>query len=199
MEYNSECERRVIPHKAGFLIGLAAVLLPCMATAQDWNGIYGGLSLGYGLHDTNHRFGNMAPSGSSDPDGFLYGGFAGYGYQTGQTVIGVEVNIEGSTASGSYSNFSGISSRGRAELNMQGSIRGILGYAGNLGTRPALFYGAVGWAVGDFDFKGGPAGAPFGPGYSDTLNGLTLGLGINTRLGNNISIRTEYTYTDYGT
>jgi len=46
-------------------------------------------------------------------------------------------------------------------LNSQGAIRGILGYAGKLGRFPALFYGAVGWAYGDFDFRGGPgAGGP---------------------------------------
>jgi outer membrane immunogenic protein len=183
--------------RLGFL-GLTMLLVPGMSAAQEWDGFYGGLSLGYTALDTTHNFSNGAPSGSSDPDGALYGGFAGYGVQTGQLVLGIEANIEGSSASGSFSNSTGITSRGRAELNIQGSIRGILGFAGNLGAYPALFYGAVGWAVGDFDFKGGPAGAPFGTGYSDTLDGLTLGLGINTRLGNNFSIRTEYTYTDYG-
>lgn len=185
-------------YKKTVALGLTTLLLPCMSAAQDWNGIYGGLTLGYTIHDTNHSFSNGVPSDSSDPDGVLYGGFVGYGFQTGQMVLGAEVNIEGSNASGSFTNLTGGSSGGRAELNAQGSIRGILGYAGNLGSYPALFYGAFGWAYGDFDFKGGPAGAATNK-YSDNLNGFTIGLGIDTRLGNNFSIRTEYTYTDYGT
>lgn len=179
-------------------LGLAVSLIPCVATAQDWSGVYGGLTLGYTFHDAKHRFSNGAPSDDSDPDGVLYGGFAGYALQSGQMVYGIEVTAEGSSASGSFTNLSGATSGGKAELNVQGAVRAILGYAGNLGTYPALFYGAAGWAVGDFDFRGGPSATPAAGRYSDTLDGFTIGLGMDTRLGNNFSIRTEYTYTDYG-
>ncbi len=179
-------------------LSASIVVAPGLASAQNWDGVYGGLTLGYVSHDATHTFSNGAPSGSSDPDGALYGGFVGYAYQTGQTVFGAELDLEGSSASGSFTNMSGSTSGGKAELNWQGSIRGVLGYAGNLGPNPALFYATAGWAYGDFDFRGGPASAFLGNKYSDSLDGWTVGLGIDTRLASNWSWRAEYRYTDFG-
>jgi len=94
----------MVNYKCHIFTAIAVILVPCMTVAQDWNGIYGGLTLGYTLHEADHSFSNGAPSGSSDPNGALYGGFAGYGFQTGKMVIGAEVNFEGNTAKNSYTN-----------------------------------------------------------------------------------------------
>ena len=179
-------------------LSASVALMPSVAVAQDWDGLYGGMTLGYVAHDATHSFSNLAPSGDSDPDGLLYGGFLGYALQNGQMVYGGELDFEGSTASGSYTNLTGATSGGRAEQNWQGSVRAVLGFAGNLGPNPALFYATAGWAYGDFDFQGGPAAGFAGNEYSDTLDGWTVGLGIDTRLVNDWSLRTEYRYTDYG-
>ena len=183
------------------LLGTCAVVVitSTCAFAQDWSGFYGGATIGYTSHDTTHTFSNGAPTGSSDPDGGLLGGFLGYAFQSGQTVYGAELDIEASNASGTFANLTGPTSGGKAELNWQGSIRGVLGFAGNIGPNPALFYGTLGWASGDFDFYGGPAAAFAGNRYSKTLDGWTAGVGIDTRFSNNLSLRTEYRYTDYGT
>lgn len=141
----------------------------------------------------------MAPTGNSNPNGALYGGFVGYAFQNGQTVYGGELDFEGSSAAGSFVNLTGATSGGRAKLNWQGSVRGVVGLAGNLGTRPALFYGTAGWAYGDFDFNGGPSATFLANQYSQGLSGWTAGLGIDTKLSANMSLRTEYRYTDYGT
>lgn len=175
----------------------AIAVLPAMAVAQDWDGFYGGLTLGYVAHDATHSYSNGALGGGSDPDGLLYGGFAGYAVQSGSTVYGAEIGFEGSSASGTYSS---TGSSGKSELNWQGTVRGVLGYATMLGTRPALFYGALGYSYGDFDFRGGPPPAGFaGNGYSDSLDGWTVALGLDTRISQQTSIRVEYAYTDYGT
>ncbi|SHL49036.1 outer membrane immunogenic protein [Roseovarius marisflavi] len=171
--------------------------MPCLASAQVWDGFYGGLALGYTDLDAKHSYSNGAPSGNSSPDGALYGAFAGYAVQSGQMVYGAEVDFEGSEASGSYTNLTGATSAGRSELNWQGSVRAVVGYAGNLGPNPALFYATGGYAYGDFDFRGGPAATPTN-GYSDKLDGWTIGAGIDTRIATNLSLRTEYRYTDYG-
>ncbi|MBZ0122297.1 MAG: outer membrane beta-barrel protein [Roseovarius sp.] len=178
----------------------AIAAMPAAAGAQDWDGFYGGLTLGYTAHDATHTFSNGAPTGSSDPDGLLYGGFAGYAFQSGNTVYGAEIGFEGSNASGSYANFLGATSSGRTELNWQGTLRGVLGYATGLGSRPALIYGALGYSYGDFDFGGGPAPAGFATnGYSDQLDGWTVAVGLDTRVSAMTSVRVEYAYTDYGT
>ncbi len=179
------------------VLSASLAVAPCMASAQDWDGLYGGLTAGYVNHDAKHRFSNAAPSGDSSPDGALYGGFAGYAFQSGQMVYGAEADFEGSTASGSYTNLTGATSGGRSELNWQGSVRAVVGYAGNLGSNPALFYATGGYAYGDFDFRGGPSGFATNS-YSDKLDGWTIGAGIDTRLASNLSLRTEYRYTDYG-
>jgi len=180
-----------------YLAATAAIAaLPAMAVAQDWDGFYGGLTLGYAAHDATHSFSVAAPGGSSDPDGLLYGGFAGYAFQSGNTVYGAEIGFEGSNASGTFVN---AIAGGKAELNWQGTVRGVLGYATMLGTRPALFYGALGYSYGDFDFKGGPAGVFAANGYSDNLDGWTVAVGLDTRISQYTSIRVEYAYTDYGT
>lgn len=175
----------------------AIAALPAVAAAQDWDGFYGGLTLGYTTHDATHSFSNGALGGGSDPDGVLYGGFAGYAFQSGSTVYGAEIGLEGSNASGTYAS---IGSSGKSELNWQGTVRGVLGYATALGTRPALFYGALGYSYGDFDFRGGPPPAGFvGNGYSDELDGWTVAVGLDTRVSAMTSLRVEYAYTDYGT
>lgn len=183
----------------GYIIASAVLATtPVCVSAQDWDGLYGGVTLGYVSHDTTHTFSNGVPTLSTDPDGALYGAFLGYSFQTGQTVFGGEIDFEGSSASGTDVSFVGATSGARMEQNWQGSVRAILGFAGNLGPNPALFYGTLGWAYADYDFNGGPAAAFAANGYSDSLDGWTVGLGIDTRFSNNLSLRTEYRYTDYG-
>lgn len=177
-------------------LGLSA---PQIVVAQDWSGLYIGGTIGYVDHDVSHSFPTVgAPSDDSSPDGASYGGFVGYGVQKGQLVFGGEIDFEGSNASGSFENITGFTSAGRSELNWQGSIRAILGLATYLGSKPTLFYSSLGWAYGDFDFNGGPAGAGNAGGYGETLDGMTIGVGMDARLASKTSMRFEYRYTDYG-
>ena len=180
-------------------LSVSVVLAPCMAAAQDWDGLYGGVTLGYTSHSATHTFDNGAPSGKSNPKGGLYGGFFGYAVQNGNTVYGGELDFEGSNASGDYINATGSTSGGRAELNWQGSIRAVVGMAGAIGGNPALYYMTAGYARGDFDFYGGPSASYLTNTYSEQMNGWTAGFGVDTRLGGNMTLRTEYRYTDYGT
>ena len=185
--------------KIGYIIaGAILAAAPVGASAQDWDGLYAGVTLGYASHDATHTFSNGAPTLSTDPDGALYGAFLGYTFQTGQTVFGGEIDFEGSSASGTAVSLAGATSGAKMEQNWQGSIRAILGFAGNIGPNPALFYGTLGWAYADYDFKGGPAATFAGNSYGDSLDGWTVGLGIDTRFSGNLALRTEYRYTDYG-
>ena len=186
----------------GFLKGFvgAAIIsaVPLGAVAQDWDGFYGGVSFGYAFGDANHSFSNGAPSDNSSPNGALIGGFVGYGMQSGTMVYGAEADLDFNNQTGSFTNLSGSTSGGSTDGVWQGSIRGVVGVAGQLSGRPALYYATAGWAVGEFDFMGGPSAAPTNP-YSDTLNGWTAGFGMDWRVQNMTSVRIEYRYTDFGT
>ena len=163
---------------------------PIYAPTFSWTGFYVGAQTGYVWGNADHSYSGGFPSGSSDPEGWIGGAHAGYNIQAGDIVYGIEADIEGGDVSGKFTN--AISS-GSADLNWQGSIRGRLGYA----SGKALFYVTGGWAFGDFDFNGGPAGN-FAGGYSETLNGWTLGAGGEFALSNNMTMRLEYRYTDFG-
>ena len=179
---------------------MSAVLCatPMLVSAQDWDGLYAGATFGYAAHSAEHSFSNLAPTGQSDPEGLLLGGFVGYAWQQGQTVYGAEMDFEGSNATGSFLDTTGSTSGGTADLNWQGSIRGVVGYAAQMGNRPTLYYATAGWAYGDFDFQGGPSAAPTNT-YSASMDGWTAGFGMDTRLEDDVTLRVEYRYTDYGT
>ena len=181
------------------LASVTILAAPGLVTAQTWDGWYGGLTAGYAMGDATHTYSNGAPTGNSDPDGGLVGGFLGYGIQSGTTVWALEVDAELSDYSGSFVNTTGATSSGTVDGDWQASIRGVLGFDGVLGGKPALYYATAGWAFGSFDMRGGPS-APFPPvgGYSDDMNGWTLGIGIDWRLAANTSMRIEYRHTDFG-
>jgi outer membrane immunogenic protein len=164
------------------------------AIYAQWTGLYVGLQGGYLWGDAGHSFSNGAPSDNSDPDGFIGGGHIGYNLQSGSIVYGIEADIEGGDVGGSFTNLTGLSSTGAVDLNWQGSLRARLGVVhGSM-----LFYATGGWAFGDFDFSGGPAPGPACCGYSETLNGWTIGGGIEWALSKNLTTRFEYRYTDFG-
>lgn len=165
------------------------------ASVYNWSGAYIGLDAGYLWGSADHSFSNGAPSGGSDPDGFIGGAYAGYNWQSGPVVFGVETDFEGGSVDGSFVDNTGITSAGTTSLNWQGSLRARLGYA----DRNMLYYATGGWAYGDFDFGGGPGYAPVTNGYSDTMNGWTLGAGMEMMFTQNWIGRLEYRYTDFGT
>lgn len=176
-----------------------APLPPAPSIIQDWSGAYAGLSAGFGFGEATHSFSNGAPTGDSDPSGGLFGVFLGYAWQSGNLVYGAEIDIMYSDYSGSFVDTTGATSQGVIDTNWQASVRGVLGHAGSFGQRPALYYLTAGWAVGDFDFLGGPSvPVPPGGGYSEQLSGWTAGIGMDIAMADNAALRIEYRYTDFG-
>jgi outer membrane immunogenic protein len=161
-----------------------------------WSGPYVGIDGGYGWGSTSHSFDNGAPSGNSHPAGALGGAFAGYNYQTGHFVAGLEADIEAADLSGSFSNASGITSQGSARLDWDASLRARFGEA----FGPSLPYLTGGVAFGGYKFTGGPLpiAGPCCGGYSETLTGWTVGAGWDYAFTRHLVWRIEYRYTDYG-
>lgn len=172
----------------------ASGLMSQTMAPHDWSGPYIGVQTGYAIGNADHSFSNGAPSDSSDPDGFLIGGHIGYLIQNNQIVFGIEGDLEYTDIDGSFQNSSGITSSGSTEIDLQGSIRGKLGYA----MDRFMPYVTGGVAIADVEYGGGPVGGPC-CGYSKTAIGWTVGVGMQYALSGSMSARVEYRYTDYGT
>ena len=166
-----------------------------------WTGFYVGAQIGYGWNANDNDIvlptGFVVQSGDfgDSGDGFLAGVHAGYNYQIGSFVVGLEGDIEGVFGDDDDDLvivgpggvvFTNYGFAGNA-LDWQGSIRARAGFA---------FDRALIYATGGFAFAGVSDG--FGTlGNDDTLTGWTLGAGIEYAFTNNLTTRLEYRYTNY--
>ena len=160
----------------------------------SWTGVYVGAQVGYMWGKADHSYSDWAPSGNSDSNGWIGGVHTGYNMQAGNVVYGIEADFEGGNISGNFTNLTGLTSSGSVDLNWQGSLRARVGYA----TGKALLYVTGGWAFGDFDFNGGRPAVGFASSYSETRHGWTIGTGGEFAISNNVTMRLEYRYTDFG-
>ncbi|MER9407189.1 porin family protein [Mesorhizobium caraganae] len=188
------------------LLALSLSLLASSAYAADaiiaeaapvfsWTGGYIGLQAGYAWGN-----GNVDQIGGpgfidTDPDGFLGGVYGGYNYQmSNNIVIGAELDIVYANVDGSGQVFlapgvpAGVSAT--EELNWSGAARLRLGYAADR----FLPYIAGGVAFGDIDISNDNGPGSFG----DTFTGWTIGVGLDYAMTDNLLLRAEYRYTDFG-
>jgi outer membrane immunogenic protein len=109
---------------------------PAMVAAPlfSWTGFYVGANLGYGWSDGN---GNLTVAGlgtgalTGSGDGILGGGQAGYNWQTGPWVFGVEADIQASGGKGTATAAfpGGATMVSNVKTPWFGTVRGRLGYA----------------------------------------------------------------------
>jgi outer membrane immunogenic protein len=137
---------------------------------------------------------------NSSPRGFIGGGHAGYNWQSGAFVYGLEADVEGADikGTGNYRFLGGapILDHVDSKTDFQGSFRGRLGWAAN----NWLFYatGGLAWADIKHTYVTGIAGPPANS-FSTTRAGYTVGAGVEYGFTPNWSGRLEYRYSDYGT
>ncbi|GLK67809.1 porin [Hansschlegelia plantiphila] len=154
----------------------------------SWTGAYAGVQAGYDWFDADNKVNGFSPQ--SKPDGFTVGGYVGYNQQLNGSplVLGIEtdLNYSGADSSRRFGAGSGV----RNKIDFTGAVRGRIGYAFDR----FLIYGAGGLAYADHDVKGR------GGGSDDTIAvGWTIGGGVEAALGDNVSARVEYRYSDFGT
>lgn len=178
-----------------------------------WTGVYLGGSLGYGWGNFDNTLaGNDASIGlGTNGSGFLGGVYAGYNYQMGNVVFGIESDIAwanvrgGSSINGDFRTNTGnipwaaqIDNR----LSWLGTTRGRVGYAfGNF-----LPYVTGGIAYGSFNTSGIAAigsssiNASFAQSFSgSTTNvGWTVGAGLEYAITPHLLARVEYLHYDLG-
>jgi outer membrane immunogenic protein len=163
------------------------VKAPVFAAPYNWTGFYVGVNGGGG-------FGTSTWSGATGSSGFntsggVVGGTVGYNYQMGQTVFGLEGDLDWSNIRGNTT--TGICAGGTCETrnNWLGTARGRIGYAFDR-FMPFVTGGA---AFGDI--KATPVG--FGS-QTTTKAGWTLGAGGEFAVAGPWTAKLEYLYVDLG-
>jgi outer membrane immunogenic protein len=193
------------------LVAAACVLAPVVAGAADtapapvyrgappilydWTGFYVGAHIGGGW-----------TGGDNSDGGFLGGGQAGFNYQVGQWVLGVEGQLSGTTIKESAS----------ATFFVPGLVVGSAGaevsldWISTLAARAGwafdrwLVYGKLGgaWAHVSADtfvsvnsIMGSGGGSVS---FDKTFSGWMLGLGAEYALWNNWTAKVEYNMMDFG-
>jgi len=144
-------------------------------TSGNWEGAYVGGKL-------THQWGKVKSGKDYDANGFGGGIYTGYNKQDGQIVYGVEGDLNYSGIDKSYN---GVES----EQGVNGSLRARVGYD----LSPAMVYATGGLAATNMEVKDATSSD------DKTLLGLTLGAGVETKITESITARTEYRFTNYQT
>jgi outer membrane immunogenic protein len=154
----------------------------------DWTGFYLGANGGFTGGDSHFDFqGADLGRNQFDTSGGQVGGTAGYNFQVGRIVFGLEGDLDWSDVSGSSS--CGLSTLTcQTQNNWLGTARGRVGVAFDR----VLPYVTGGLAVGDISANTGAGSA------STTNAGWTVGGGLEYGFSKNWSAKMEYLHVDLG-
>lgn len=162
-----------------------------VANTFSWEGAYVGANAGYGFGKMK-----MEDEFTTKPRGFVGGVQAGYNWQFDQIVAGIEADFQGSTMKKSSDVFSGDIYDYTAQGKVQwfGTVRGRLG--ADIAERTML-YGTAGLAYGKVKATLSDEDGTFAS-ASKTRAGWTAGAGVEHAFTDNVTLKTEYLYTDLG-
>lgn len=173
----------------------------------DWTGVYVGVfgGGGFGNHNVNNATGQAVPfadfSANYASQGGLAGGEAGYNWQSGNYVVGVESDLFWTGIRGNDSSqisagaFPGVGAVDADNWRWGGTLRARGGFTID---RWLMFF-TGGYAFGDIQHTNTP---PAGSGlpvdrFNVTANGLTAGAGFAYAITNNVSAKFEYRYYNF--
>lgn len=194
---------------------------PAVAAVYSWTGFYVGANVGYGWGNgdtffnplpTAAGFGDLLPTTLSPrPKGVLGGVQAGYNWQTGYVVFGVEADIQGTDIKGSAFQSPIIRNDGTSfgagsflsaseKLDWFGTVRGRLGFTP---SAPLLLYVTGGLAYGDVSYTANTSFLPVGTqiypaAFRETRFGWTAGAGLEWAFAPNWSAKVEGLWYDLG-
>jgi opacity protein-like surface antigen len=176
---------------------------------SDWAGFYLGINGGYGWGST--KFDSPFDFANASPKGGVFGGHAGYNWQYGSVVTGLEVDFDGADIkdSGNVATFpvevcpprqdcmrTNLTLSRSVKFDELATARARLGYA----VLPNLLaYGTAGLAWGHSEITG----AASIPGFSvsssaDASNfGWAAGGGLEYKLWEHVMVRGEYLHYDF--
>jgi outer membrane immunogenic protein len=174
----------VVP--AALLLTLNSTKAAANPLAPIWTGVYIGAQGGAKWSDISTDF-----SSSLSATDWTGGGHIGYNIGLGAIVVGVEADASLDSSKFSYApSFAG--GTGTYETDWSGTIRGRVG----LPVGPALLYATAGYAWTDATLtEKSAAGTSFSSSHS--FNGVVYGLGAETYVLPNMSLRLEALRFDY--
>ena len=175
-----------------------------MTAAPSWTGLYLGINAGGGLQNTiiDDKDCNLSCSSLSFSKAFAtVGGTAGYNYQFGAGVIGLEGDINYSSYKTSLNDPSWNAPNGSLHSNKTNWFSTIRGRFG-LAVSNVMVYGTAGVALVDRNSTGSASngGCPSDCfTIKNTSVGIAAGGGAEYMLSNNWSMKAEYLYITTGT
>lgn len=175
---------------------------PPPAYLSDWSGFYVGLNGGgaWGNTSVDDPFSIL----SAKPKGGVFGGHAGYNWQYGSVVTGLEVDYDWADATDSNTLASGIINKNPASIDSGmkfdalATARARLGY---LVLPNLLAYGTGGLAWGHSTLSLSATNVPgIGTGSIDANAnnfGWAAGAGLEYKLWEHVLVRAEYLHYDF--
>jgi len=179
---------------------------PPMRAVYRWTGFYVGANLGGGWSNANSEFSTAAFPSFACVDnnlaGVIAGGQAGYNWQSGSWLIGVEADFQYSGMKSSISApcppgiCAGLAASFDQKMPWFGTARGRLGYT----SAGWLIYATGGYAYTRLESNAfaSAGGLSVDIKRDESRHGWTVGGGIEVALTANWSAKVEYLYMDFG-
>jgi outer membrane immunogenic protein len=160
----------------------------------NWSGIYGGVNVGGGWGPSNWLYDVALTRTGHQVTGGFAGFQAGYNYQIGSVVLGIEGDY-------SIAHINGSSSCPNPVFVCSTTVRGVGDVAGRIGFAwdRVLFYakGGEAWALDQY--RAVIAAPPNIVSGNETRAGWLGGLGAEYAVDANRTVKIEYDYMDFGT
>ena len=180
---------------------------PVAAAVYSWTGFYAGGNVGGGMASTNFTDPCFYCSTATPTRGFLTGGVqAGYNYQFGNGLVGIEADINGNSG---FKNSVIGGDDGRAmTVGLKADVSGTIRARAGLVVNNALVYvtGGAAWAdvsQTGVEFANDTSNANFGRPTGVTANaggvlwGGVVGAGVEFAVGPNWTVGGEFLHTVY--
>lgn len=180
------------PYAADLTIAPVAAPVIYEASGFDWSGFYAGLVGGYswGTVETT-EVPPPNPTWKVNPNGAMLGVTAGVNAQFDQFVLGAEGEIM-------WAGITDTRPDPRVPLNSTISTKsdwqGALKLRAGVAIDRILVYAHGGLAFADLKSTVSPDYS-----YNTVRTGFTIGAGVETAVTDQISVKAEYAYTDFGT
>jgi outer membrane immunogenic protein len=171
---------------------MAADVSEPVASTYDWTGPYVGVHAGYLWGDVDVTYEDLG--GGGEIDGFIGGGLAGYNYQSDNLVFGVEgdFGLTGADGNGLVC-MDACTEIYSYDMNWNAHLRGRVGLA----MDRTLLFVAGGLAIAEHELGATYGNQMTGSG-TETHYGFTIGGGAEYAMTDNLLLRIEYLYDDYG-
>ena len=172
----------IAPAAAADLAARPYTKAPPMAVAiNNWGGFYIGAMGGYAQENSD---------GLGTLSGGFAGGTAGYNWQMGNVVPGIEADAAWADVGATVGLFGGLASVSSTIRDM-GTVRGRVGYAFD----SVLIYGTGGYAWADNRITATALGASISD--SQVHSGWTVGAGVEVMFAPKWSVKAEYLYRSF--